>query len=405
MGLLVVLAAVSWAFVASRGDSARGSAAVATRRAQVAAHPTESDFAVVAARRAWEALKACEAGSPWRNPNLGPDPGDAARQRWSVANAGFVRTFRQVTPDAFDSARDRELLSHGLWTLFCEAQSRGDGRDAVRLYDLYDATEPRFSELGRVSVLAPACVLARDVARAESIWTARIASDDVIVRFYSRQGLASIRAARGDIGGARELWNAVIDDPGLSAYLKAGPRQRLALLGHTPPDLSGLEWVGGDRISLAELRGTVLVIGFVDLSRRGGVEALETLASLSRLYHDQDVTVLGVAFLGDSVERVRSVPGTNAPDRHAEPVMPVTAATFPAHVVKVRADLGIRFPLGILAADEDSWGAFSRYPMTVLLDTDGSVAYVSGGYSDDVLLDLAVHRVTAIAHPERPERR
>ncbi|MDO5081810.1 MAG: thioredoxin family protein [Arachnia propionica] len=119
------------------------------------------------------------------------------------------------------------------------------------------------------------------------------------------------------------------------------------------PELSGIEaWINTDPLSLAELRGKVVLVDFWTYSCINCVRTQPHLNAWYENYHDQGLEIIGV----------------HAPEFAFE--------RLPANVERAVEEAGIRYPV---ALDNDfvTWRAYenSYWPSRYLIDRDGRIVF------------------------------
>jgi cytochrome c biogenesis protein CcdA/thiol-disulfide isomerase/thioredoxin len=146
------------------------------------------------------------------------------------------------------------------------------------------------------------------------------------------------------------------------------------------PDFTGIvSWLntpGGQPLSLARLRGHVVLVDFWTYSCINCQRTLPHIEAWSRNYANDGLVVVGVS----------------TPEFNFEHVV--------SNVKSQAADLGVRYPVAI-DNDYKTWDAYKNeyWPADYLIDAQGDVRHVSfgeGGYSDTEGL---IRQLLAAAHP------
>ena len=149
----------------------------------------------------------------------------------------------------------------------------------------------------------------------------------------------------------------------LIALLGGGwqPREGRELVGTRAPEWKGLEWIQGGPLTLAGLRGKVVLIRFWAMGCSLCATTAPELQDLSERYRDRGLVVIGIHHpkLADSHDRKRAA--------------------------QVARELGMKFPI---AHDED-WKSVRAYgvgthfqnatSVTILIDRDGVIRFVHDG--------------------------
>src|ERR1017187_2536746 len=215
--------------------------------------------------------------------------------------------------------------------------------------------------------------------------------------FTSAQTWLADRTGFGNLGSRIEerLFSKAMAAP-LSAQAASPANEilpKLAELGPAP-ELAGLgPWYNSAPLTLAELRGKVVLVDFWTYSCINCVRTLPHMRALWAKYHDQPFVIVGV----------------HAPEFVFE--------KSPANV----ADAIKRHELGYpIAQDNDfgTWKAFNNHywPAKYLIDAQGVIRYTHFGEGEDEAIDAAIRSLLAelghktgggvlAAHTEAPDLR
>jgi len=140
---------------------------------------------------------------------------------------------------------------------------------------------------------------------------------------------------------------------------------------HEAPDFTGIDgWLNTAALTLADLRGKVVLIDFWTFSC---VNCVRTIPHLKVLYDDYRAHGFVIV-------------GVHSPEFDFEKV--------PANVAAAVARLGVTWPVAI-DSEMATWNAYQNqfWPAEYLLDQEGRVAYKSFGEGDYAQTDAAVARL------------
>lgn len=149
------------------------------------------------------------------------------------------------------------------------------------------------------------------------------------------------------------------------------------------PELAGAGWIGVDDLSLAQLRGRVVLLDFWTLACVNCLRVLEELRGLERRFADELVVI-----------------GVHAPKFPHEHDREAVRAAMARHRVE--------HPV-LHDPDRTTWDAYAvrAWPTLVLVDADGRVALTVSGEGHAVALAAAVERLVQEARDggarQRPE--
>jgi cytochrome c biogenesis protein CcdA/thiol-disulfide isomerase/thioredoxin len=170
----------------------------------------------------------------------------------------------------------------------------------------------------------------------------------------------------------------------LAKLRRTGDRQALAADGQAPvaPELQGIvEWINGGPLSIAELRGRVVLIDFWTYSCVNCLRTLPHLKAWDRSYRDDGLTVVGV----------------HAPEFAFE--------REPDNVRTAVRKLGIRYPV---ALDNDfvTWTAYANqyWPAKYLIDRTGRVRYFHFGEGEYEETERQIRRYLGSGVPDQARK-
>lgn len=327
----------------------------------------------------------------------------AAQTEMRAAGTAFQDALAAADRSKIDAAADKDLLGQGLQMLIGDAMSKKhDGKAAVALCEEFIArlSDTPAAKYVANDVLADACLMAGDIARAEKIWETASAGDDVGLKCNGLMNLGDLKSARGDFEGARASWQKVGD---LAAA--AGPRdpagqqkpyveQRLALIGSPAPEVDSKDWIDGAPAALTAMRGKVVVVDMWATWCPPCRDAMPGLDKLYRARKKDGLEVLGVTRFYKN--GFLPTAGTKEPVTDGVRMDDLTPESFPAHLRQFKENLGISYPFVTTATDAE----FKAYkvqgiPTMAVVDREGKVVFVKVGGGDETLLTMAVDRALA----------
>jgi peroxiredoxin len=154
------------------------------------------------------------------------------------------------------------------------------------------------------------------------------------------------------------LCSALLISPAFSAWQPGEGRE---LLGTAAPDWKGIRWIQGGPLTLAELRGKVVLLRFWLTDCPYCVRTAPALEELWSKYRDQGLMVVGL--------------------HHPKS----EAARDPEKVARAARDLGFDFPIG----QDDRWTTIRSYgvgshfqkftSVSFLIDREGIIRFVHDG--------------------------
>jgi hypothetical protein len=356
-------------------------------------------------RAAWEALRSARAALRTAQQAKDAAATRELRTKEAAAERAFVASFAASDWDAFDAARDRDLLDQGLLLAGADALGRDDPKAAVRAFDAYLAKLPKGDAAPLVEGvhLPQACIAAGDVERAVPLLEKHAESLFSHVRAAALVQLGDVRAARDGVDAARATWTQVEGLPAPTSGHQAFGRAkldaalRLALVGAAAPEIPPGVWLGGEAKPLSALRGSVVVVDFFatwGASCRRGAKRMSALCDARR---ERGLVVLGVTRFFD--HGFVPTEGAKDPVTQGDQLGPMTAEEFHDHLGEYRKNLALPFPLVTATAAEFKTWRVDDVPFTAAVDRKGDVAFVKAGGSD-TLLRVAVDRLLADAPPK-----
>ena len=323
----------------------------------------------------------------------------AARASLPPLQARFKELFAAADWNALDPVKDRELLGGGLLTAGRDALERGDGKTAVRAFEMVLSKlgkEPFAPAVG-VRHLPAAYVLAGEASKAVARWDACAADPDPGVAALANLLLGDLRCALGDLAAAKTAWkkaaDAKVTDPAKdpAAGPKADAVLRLALVGNPAPEIESNSWFGGEKSTLSRQKGKVVVLEFFSTGNPTSREGLAGLDGLFAAERARGLVVLGVTHYYPHGFLPRR--GTREPATDGEPVRDIPEDDYPAHLKRFRENLGVAFPL--VLAEQPAYDAYGvkAIPFRAVLDRDGTVAWFRVGTGDEALFRGVVKRL------------
>ena len=202
-----------------------------------------------------------------------------------------------------------------------------------------------------------------------------------------------LHAARGEVLDARRAWSRLTDDldrNGNEARARRNSRVRLSLLGTKAPPLTSNIWFGGDKKSLEELRGEVVMLDFWATWCGPCRVLMPGLDRIHRAHKDEGLKVLGV-----TKPYVRGwLPGKDDPVR-GQGVNGMDRSAFMLHIVEFRRRFGVSYPFVVTGRSEFDSYSVSGIPMVVLIDREGTIAWVRVGSGGEGLLETVIERLLA----------
>jgi thiol-disulfide isomerase/thioredoxin len=149
---------------------------------------------------------------------------------------------------------------------------------------------------------------------------------------------------------------------------------QLHLLGNAPPEIEA-NWVQGQPVTLAALRGRVVLIEFWARWCRSCVSMFPVLTDLHKRYSDRGLTILAVT-------RCESADATDSERiREREQITRMVGEMCPDITVGLAPDGGL----------QEKYGA-NRMPAVVLIDREGIVKFASS-ISDKAKLEAHIERL------------
>ena len=200
-----------------------------------------------------------------------------------------------------------------------------------------------------------------------------------------------LHAARGEILDARRAWSRLTDDldrNGNEARARRNSGVRLALLGTKAPPLTSNIWIGGDKKSLEELHGEVVMLDFWATWCSPCRVLMPGLDRIYRAHKDEGLKVLGV-----TKPYPRGwLPGKDDPLR-GQGVNGMDSSAFMLHIVEFRRRFGVSYPFVVTGRSEFDRYGVSGIPMVVLIDREGTIAWVRVGSGGEGLLEAVIQRL------------
>lgn len=177
---------------------------------------------------------------------------------------------------------------------------------------------------------------------------------------YVLQGnfLAARKAFRnGDIEKAKKSYEKLAQDTSVPGAAEAAKMElaRLERFGKPAPALQVEEWMGGEPIDLASLKGKVVVVDFLQIIDPFNETSRPALAALQEKYGEKGLRVIGVASAFDSLEQ-----------------------QTPEAIKQYVADNKYPYPVGIDREHSTTFTAFGGMgsPWTAIIDQDGNIVYL-----------------------------
>ena len=152
-------------------------------------------------------------------------------------------------------------------------------------------------------------------------------------------------------------------------------------LGQAPELAGTTDWINSEPLTLASLRGKVVIVDFWTFECYNCVNTLPYVRDLYDKYHSQGLEIIGVHTPEFAVERV------------------------PANVQKATKDLGVTWPV-VLDPDYKTWSAYNNgyWPAFYFIDAKGHIRYTHIGegnydYNEKVVQQLLSEAEQAVSKP------
>jgi thiol-disulfide isomerase/thioredoxin len=173
---------------------------------------------------------------------------------------------------------------------------------------------------------------------------------------------------------AAVLFTVVSNPPPAATASSTGGQVEAVADRHPAPDFTGIDgWLNSPPLTLADLRGKVVLIDFWTFSCVNCVRTIPHLKILYNDYKDDGFVIVGV----------------HSPEFDFEKV--------PANVAAAVKRLGITWPVAI-DSQMATWNAYQNeyWPAEYLLDQQGRIAYTSFGEGDYAETDAAVAQLLKV---------
>ena len=324
----------------------------------------------------------------------------AAQADHRAASERFRDAFAVADWRSLDPAKDRELLSSGLFLVGSHGLEKKDGKAAVRAYEFFLSAlgaEPNAKQV-EVYLLPSAYLLDRQLPKAVALWEKHARGADPALAGFASVALGDYRCATGDLAGAKSLWTATAATPPAAdprrdplAGARNDAQMRLDLVGSPAPEVDSKSWLGGEATPLSKMKGSVVI---VDFWATWCPPCREVMPGLNRLYGERrkdGLAVVGVTrYYKNGFMPAR---GTKEPVSDGESMRDLVEADYPAHLAKFRENLGIDYPFVTATQAEFDAYRIRGIPSMFVLDRGGRVAFVKVGSGDETLLSMAVDRL------------
>ncbi|MEC9475642.1 MAG: thioredoxin-like domain-containing protein [Planctomycetota bacterium] len=202
-----------------------------------------------------------------------------------------------------------------------------------------------------------------------------------------------LHAARGETLDARRAWSRLLDDlerHGNDTRARRNSTVRLTLLGKKAPLLSSNTWFGGTRRTLTQMRGEVVLLDFWATWCSPCRDLMPGLDQVHQSHKDQGLNVLGVT----KPYSRGWLPSKEDPKR-GQGVTRMDGDAFLMHLSDFRKRFGVSYPFVLTSKTVFDYYHVGGIPMVVLIDRDGTIAWVRVGSGGEGLLEAVIERLLA----------
>lgn len=202
-----------------------------------------------------------------------------------------------------------------------------------------------------------------------------------------------LHAALGETLDARRAWSRLLDDlerHGKDARALRNSTVRLNLLGKKAPSLNSNIWFGGNRKTLRQLRGEVILLDFWATWCSPCRALMPGLDHIAESYKEQGLNVLGVT----KPYSRGWLPSKEDPKR-GQGINQMDGNAFLSHLSDFRKRFGVSYPFVVTSKREFDLYGVGGIPMVVLVDREGTIAWVRVGSGGEGLLEAVIERLLA----------
>lgn len=316
------------------------------------------------------------------------------------ARARFVDAFAGSDWNAWDAAKDAELLESGL----DELALRDFAANPAQSVKAWEALVEKLPQSAGASVarvvwlplaLASTGELEKAIKRTSEL--AEAAPEQH--KSYLFMMLGDARALGGDPDGAQLEYSKALrfvagdaDERSQQGQTRAGLELRVKLLGKAAPLLESNTWLGAEAAKLESLKGQVVVASFFATFSAPSLQLVPTLDALYQQHVHEGLKVLGVTRIYEQGYVPRDMNELRGANRDGQVLQKLDEAAFKKHLWDFRDRTKVSYPF-VLATQNDftAWGA-TALPTTFVVDKQGKVAFIAAGGMREHLVRIATQR-------------